>query len=62
MKIKITNLESEMEIYFGDVEEYLYLENDIELEEALNRLDYSSVKSVIWENLLIEKELELIYD
>lgn len=62
MIIKVTNSETEMEIYFGDAEEYLDLENDSELEEALNRLDYTSVKSVIWENLLIEKELELIYD
>ena len=63
MKIKISDLKTKEELYNGDVEEYLEMNDyDSELEAVLNVLDYNNVKYVRFENMLIEKELELIYD
>ena len=63
MKIKISDLKTKEELYNGDIEEYLEMNDyDTELEAVLNVLDYSNVKYVKFENMLIEKELELIYD
>ena len=63
MKIKISDLKTKEELYNGDVEEYLEMNDyDSELEAVLNVLDYNNVKCVKFENMLIEKELELIYD
>ena len=63
MKIKISDLKTKEELYAGDVEEYLEMNDyDSELEAVLNVLDYNNVKYVRFENMLIEKELELIYD
>ena len=63
MKIKISDLKTKEDLYNGDAEEYLELQDyDTELEAVLNMLDYSNVKYVKFENMLITKELELIYD
>lgn len=63
MKIKISDLKTKEELYAGDVEEYLELQDyDSELEAVLNVLNYNNVKYVRFENMLITKELELIYD
>lgn len=63
MKIKISDLKTKEELYIGDAEEYLELQDyDTELEAVLDMLDYNNVKYVRFENMLIEKELELIYD
>ena len=63
MKIKISDLKTKEELYAGDAEEYLEMNDyDTELEAVLDMLDYNNVKYVKFENMLIVKELELIYD
>lgn len=61
MKIKITNQNGNTE-FEGDAEQYLELQNyDSELETILNALDYTGINEVYWEELLIEKEIDLFY-
>ena len=63
MKIKISDLKTKEELYVGDAEEYLEMNDyDTELEAVLDMLDNYNVKYVKFENMLIVKELELIYD
>ena len=62
MKIKITNQESNLVTYIGDAEEFLEIQNyDSELEVILNTLDYTGINEVYWEELTIEKEIDLFY-
>ena len=61
MIIKITN-ENGNVVFVGDAELYLEMEdNDTELELMLNALDYAGINEVYYGDLLIEKEIELIY-
>ena len=63
MKIKISDLKTKEELYAGDAEEYLEMNDyDTELEAVLDMLNNYNVKYVKFENMLITKELELIYD
>ena len=62
MIIKVEN-EKGNTVFVGDAELYLELnDNDTELEQILNALDYTNISEVYYGDLLIEKELELIYD
>lgn len=62
MKIKVEN-ENGNVVFEGDAELYLNMEdNDTELELILNTLDYTGISEVYYGDLLIEKELELIYE
>lgn len=61
MIIKITNENGNTE-FEGDAENYLEKQNyDSELEVILNTLDYIGINEVYWEELLIEKEIDLFY-
>lgn len=61
MKIKISNQNGNTE-FEGDAESYLEQQNyDSELETILNALDYTGINEVYWEELLIEKEIDLFY-
>lgn len=61
MIIKVENEKGNV-VFVGDAELYLEMEdNDTELELMLNALDYTGINEVYYGELLIEKELELIY-
>lgn len=62
MLIKITDNYNNVIEEGIDAESYLESQDyDSELELVLNRLDYTNINEVYWEELLIEKEIDLFY-